>query len=103
MAKTLASLRADLERALTRIRSLEEIVFRLNPSDKEDVLDTIEAVRAYLRNVKDYDALSPPAVAFLRERLPVDWRDLVTRHGHPMVFALLAQNFNIIEARRRLR
>ncbi|WP_445215475.1 hypothetical protein ACKWRH_23640 [Bradyrhizobium sp. Pa8] len=103
MAETLATLRADLDRALTRIRALEEIVFRLNPSDKEDVLDTVEAVRTYLRNIKDYEALTPPVVTFLRERLPVDWRELVTRHGHGMVFGLLAQNFNIVEARRRLR
>ncbi|MEY9239161.1 hypothetical protein ABIF68_006781 [Bradyrhizobium japonicum] len=103
MAEETAALRADLDRALTRIRALEEIIFRLNPSDKEDVLDTVDAVRTYIRKVGDVSALSQPAVMFLRERLPVDWRDLVTRYGHQLVFTMLAENLNIIEARRRLR
>lgn len=102
MADTIQTLRLELDRAMVRIRSLEEIVFRTNPSDAADVLDSLEAIRIYLRKIESPTALSPGAVTFIRERLPVDWRMLTVKHGHGLVFPLLAHNFNIIEARRRL-
>jgi hypothetical protein len=96
---TIASLRADLNRAISRIRTLEDIAFRLNPSQAKEAIDGMEAIRNHLRK-SEY--LSPVAAAWITEQLPPDWRTLAKRHGAPVVFPLLAQNYSIVDARRKL-
>lgn len=93
---------AKIERLESRIVSLEAVIFQAHPSEVEKVFETLEAIRIYLRQVSAAD-LGPGAVNFIRERLPVDWRDLVKRHGHSIVFPLLAENYSIIDARRKLK
>jgi hypothetical protein len=102
MADTMRSLRTDLDRAFTRIRSLEEIAFRQNPSEAKEALETLDAIRDFLRKVAEPSQISPIAANFVTERLPLDWRMLTKRHGHHVVFPLIALNYNIIDARRKL-
>lgn len=102
MADSVQQLRLDLDRAMVRIAAMEDLIFRLDPSQVSDAIDTMEAIRTFLRKLEQPEHLSPGAARFIAERLPVDWRDLVRRCGHHVVFPLLAQNFSIIDARRKL-
>lgn len=99
----LTALRTDLDRAMTRIRLLEEVVFQLQNKQTQDALESVEAIRGFLRKVGNIADIPTPAATFLRERLPMDWRDLIARHGYQVVFPLLARDFNIVDARRALR
>lgn len=84
-----------------RLAAIEELMFRLSPSQTTEHLDTVEAVKVFLRKI-DIPSISPHVALFLRDRLPADWRELFTRHGATKTLSLLASDRTIIEARRLL-
>jgi hypothetical protein len=102
MADSIQKLRLDLDRAMVRLAAMEDLIFRLDPSQVTDAIDTMEAIRLFLRKSGSPEYLSEGAARFIAERLPVDWRDLVKRAGHQVVFPLLARGCSIIDARRAL-
>lgn len=95
------SLQRQLDRLESRLAAIETVVFKLNPSSHEDTLDSVEAVKTFLR--KNNIAHMPPHVCtFLLERLPADWRMLASQHGAQQAFKFLSENYSIVEARRKL-
>jgi hypothetical protein len=84
-----------------RVAALEHMVFHINPQAAREQLDGLEAVRNYLQKT-DIGEISAHVAAFLTERLPMDWLELVRTYGHKRVFVLLAGYVSIINARREL-
>jgi hypothetical protein len=90
-----------IERIESRLSAIESIFFVLEPSQLPQNFDSNDAVAEFLRKNR-IDALSPNVMTFLGERLTVDWRMLIAKHGYLKVFELLAHGRNIVEARRAL-
>jgi hypothetical protein len=84
-----------------RVTALEHMVFQINPQAVREQLDGLEAVRTYLQKV-DISEMAPHVSAFLTERLPIDWHDLVRTYGHKRVFSCLARYLPIVNARKEL-
>lgn len=99
MTVSLSRIRSDLDRTMARLTAMEELVFRISPAEATDFLDTMEAIREYLRKAQ---YVSPAASQFIESRLPADWRQLARSRGSQVVFPLLAQNYSIVDARRKL-
>ncbi|QIO34335.1 hypothetical protein [Bradyrhizobium sp. 1(2017)] len=99
--KAVAALRAHVARLEARVHAMETVLFKLSPSKDVTYLDSVEAVKQFLRKI-DIDAMPPHVATFLQERLPSDWRLLCSQHGYRQTFMLLKDDLSIIEARRRL-
>lgn len=92
---------AQIARLEARVAVLEQVIFQLNPSALRPNIDSVEAVKNFLRK-HDIDTLSPHVARFLSDQLPVEWRALANSAGAIRTFKLLAQNVSIIDARKRL-
>ncbi|WP_340667883.1 hypothetical protein [Bradyrhizobium ottawaense] len=99
--KTIHALRAQIARLEARVSMLEQVIFQISPASLGPNLDNVEAVKTFLRK-HDIDQLSPHVARFLSDQLPVDWRALANSAGAIQTFKLLAQNYSITEARKRL-
>lgn len=92
---------AQIARLEARVAVLEQVIFQLNPSALRPNIDTVEAVKNFLRK-HDIEKLSPHVARFLSDQLPVDWRALANSAGAIRTFKLLVQNVSITDARKRL-
>lgn len=90
-----------IDRLESRCTVLEGLFFTQEPSQNPRNFETNEAVAEFLRR-NDIRALSAGACAFLADRLTPDWRLLIKKHGHFSVFELLASDYTIITARKKL-
>ncbi|MET4628427.1 hypothetical protein ABIB83_005460 [Bradyrhizobium sp. I1.8.5] len=92
---------AQIARLEARVAVLEQVIFQFNPSALRPNIDSVEAVKNFLRK-HDIEKLSPHVARFLSDQLPVDWRALANSAGAIRTFKLLVQNVSIIDARRKL-
>ena len=96
-----SSLRNDIDRLHDRVTMMENVMFALGPSQMDENIDSIEAVRFFLRK-SEINSMSAHVVRFIEDRLTVDWRDLIKRKGYKPVFTALAHDRSIVEARKML-
>jgi hypothetical protein len=90
-----------IDRLDARLTTLEAVIFHLGPSQADENFETVDAVKDFLAKA-DIESMTPHVVRFIGDRLTVDWRDLIKRHGHVKVFYAIRAQRSIVEARREL-